>query len=442
MGDMHGMVITHTSPPVIRPGNSPGTKPELYHFLVAVLVLCLVMDLGIVLGSNGRIKILAACRAGIRVSVVRGWILTEPTLTGTVVPSRTTDLTSTEEVQKVIRIYFPRSFEELEDYGFILLACVDMDFFTVRQATWMYRAMTESGLGGMNTRSVHSMSTAWSGPWMNSILSDAFPNDVPAVVNSAHYRAETFAIGPLVVNDRDGIPPIVLPFRESVEGRILINGVLTVPRPGSTVYTWVRSDLKDSGDMMPGYIPHLFSWFYQNATTFTAMDRIMEDFWTNRGHLFSMDIVSNLIWYSVGRELPQNPYELHALRELFRQYTYAKPSLVSMLDFAENFGTNTRNIYSQLRAIEDLKARADQDYLEGEFASSNDRMKSLLDELGELEIEAIRLKNSALAWVFLIEWLSVSATMLTCGAVLWQLMVKRGAYRDVSMTRLSPQDDS
>jgi hypothetical protein len=172
------------------------------------------------------------------------------------------------------------------------------------------------------------------------------------------------------------------------------------------------------------------------------MDRIMEDFWTNRGHLFSMDIVSNLIWYSVGRELPQNPYELHALRELFRQYTYAKPSLVSMLDFAENFGTNTRNIYSQLRAIEDLKARADQDYLEGEFASSNDRMKSLLDELGELEIEAIRLKNSALAWVFLIEWLSVSATMLTCGAVLWQLMVKRGAYRDVSMTRLSPQDDS
>jgi hypothetical protein len=420
---------------------SKRTDRELCQILPGLLILLLVLSLGTATGSDNRIKILAACRAGTRISVVRGWFLTEPTLTGTVVPSRTTDATATEEVQKTIRIYFPRSFEELEGYGFILLGCVDMDFFTVKQATWMYEAITGSGLGGMNTRSVHSMSTAWSGPWMNSILSDAFPNDVPAVVNSAHYRAETFAIGSLAVNDREGIPQIVLPFRESIEGRIQVEGVLTIPRQGSTVYTWVRSTLMDSGERA-GYIAHLFSWSYQNGTTFTAMDRIMEDFWTNRGNPYSVDIVSNLIWYSAGRDLPQDPYEVHALRELFRLYVFIKPSLVSMFDFAENFGANARGIYSELETIEEMKIEADQDYLEGEFESSYEKMKALLGDLKRLEVDAVKLKNSALAWVFLIEWLSVSSTMLVCSVLIWQLMVRRRVYREVGVTRLRLTGDS
>jgi hypothetical protein len=157
----------------------------------------------------------------------------------------------------MVRIYFPRTIEELADYGFILLASVEMDFFTTRQASWMYRGIAEEGLGGMNTRSVHSMSSAWSGPWMDSILSDAFPNDVAAVINSVEYRTEVSAIGPLVVDDQEGVAPIVLPFRESIEGVVHVNGVLTVPRPGLIVYTWVKSGLVAGGGSMPGYTAHV-----------------------------------------------------------------------------------------------------------------------------------------------------------------------------------------
>jgi hypothetical protein len=402
------------------------------------LLISLILVSGPVKGDSAeRIKILAACRAGTRVSIIRGWFLTEPTLTGTVIPARTTGISGTEEVAKMVRIYFPRTMEELADYDFILLASVDMGFFTPRQATWMYRGIAEEGLGGMNTRSVHSMSSAWGGPWMNSILSDAFPNDAAAVVNSVEYQVETFAIGPLVVNDREGIPPIVLPFRESIENVIHVKGVLTVPRPGSTIYTWVKSGLSFGGDSRPGHTAHLFSWTYQNATTFTAMDRVIEDFWKSDGNPFSMDIASNVIWHSAGRELPKNPLEVHALRDLFRQFNFRESSIISMFEFAENFGANTRGIYSDLEAIDERKSAADREYLRGDFEPSYEGMKALLEDLKELESDAVKLKNSALAWVFLIEWFSVSATLLACGVMLWHLMIRRGVYREVGVTRLS-----
>ncbi len=364
-------------------------------------------------------------------------MLNEPSLSGTVIPSRTTSQISGSDVTRMIRIYFPRTFENLADYDFILLACTDMVFFTDKQMNWMYRGMAEEGLGGMNTRSVHSMSVAWSGPWMNSIVSDAFPNDASAVVNSDQYATETFAVGPLIVNDEQGIPPIVLPFRKSIEKNIRLRGVITIPRPGSRVYTWVRSGLNLGGGNIPGYTAHLFSWNYENATTFTSMDRVIEEFWTGRGNPFSMDLVSNVIWYSVGKELPQDALRVHSLRELFRQYEYRKSSLVSMFDFAENFGANTQDIYSRLENIESRKASAGRDYLQGDFEPSYLEMGEILDDFEKLEEDAIRLKNSALTWVFLIEWFAVSATFLVCGIVIWHLMIKRGAYREVSVTRLS-----
>ncbi len=337
----------------------------------------------------------------------------------------------------MVRIYFPRTMEELAGYGFILLASVDMGFFTTQQASWMYRGIAEEGLGGMNTRSVHSMSSAWSGPWMDSILSDAFPNDVAAVVNSVEYRTEVFAIGPLVVNGQEGVPPIVLPFRESIERVIHVNGVLTVPRPGSTIYTWVKSGLAVGGGSMPGYTAHLFSWTYQNGTTFTAMDRVIEDFWKSDGNPFSIDIASNVIWHSAGRDLPQNPLEVHALRELFRQFSLRESSIVSIFEFAENFGANTRGIYSDLEAIDERKSMADREYLGGDFEPCYERMKALLEDLKELEVDAVELKNSALAWVFLVEWLFISSTLLASGGMMWTLLVRKRLYREVGVTRLS-----
>jgi hypothetical protein len=372
-----------------------------------------------------------------RIDLIRGWLLTEPSFQGIVIPARTFGEVSSLDIWKMIRIYFPRTYGELTGYDFLLLASVDMQFFTDSQIHWMYSAMAEDGLGGMNTRSVQSMSIAWSGSWMNSILSDAFPNDVPAVVNSGDYQTETFAIGSILVNDDRDIPAVARPFREPIESTFpAYEGVLTVPRPGSTVYTWIRSNLKHLGDP-PGYIPHLFSWRHGNATAFTAMDMVWEGFWTSDENPYSLDVIANVVWHATNRDLPQDAMQVHALRELFRHFQLRKSLLVSMIEFAEDFGANTMDIYAKLGGIEGNKAGADQEYLRGDFDTSHDQMASLLEDLQGLEEEALGLKNRALAWVFFIEWLVVSGTLLMCGVVLWQLMVKRSMYREVSVTRLS-----
>jgi len=38
-------------------------------------------------------------------------------------------------------------------------------------------------------------------------------------------------------------------------------------------------------------------------------------------------------------------------------------------------------------------------------------------------------------WIFVTEWLVVSATGLICGFAVWTLMIKRRLYREVKVTR-------
>ncbi len=420
-----------------RGGGRLRPRPYVTSVLATCLFACLLLGPAVLADSSQPAKIMAACKAGEgRTEVIRGWLLTEPSFHGIVIPARTYGQVGSHDVWKMIRIYFPRTFEELTGYDFVLLASVDMQFFTHTQIQWMYDAIAEHGLGGMNTRSVQSMSIAWSGSWMNSILSDAFPNDVPAVVNSRYYQGEVFASGPIVVNDDPGLPAVARPFSEQIESMFpAYRGVLTVPRPGSTIHTWIRSDVIHLGDPLPGYIPHLFEWSYENATTFTAMDMVCEDFWKSDRNPFSLDIIGNVVWRSTGRSLPEDAMRVHALRGLFHNFQLRKSVLVSMFEFAEDFGANTMDVYSDLGGIEEAKAEADHQYLRGDFEASYDRMDSLLEDLGGLEKEAVNLKNRALAWVYFVEWLAVSGTMLICGVALWQLMVKRGMYREVGVTR-------
>ena len=56
--------------------------------------------------------------------------------------------------------------------------------------------------------------------------------------------------------------------------------------------------------------------------------------------------------------------------------------------------------------------------------------------LGEIEEDAIELKNRALLWVYVIEWLAVTGTGMVCAFVLWSIMVRRRLFKEVRTTRL------
>ena len=62
---------------------------------------------------------------------------------------------------------------------------------------------------------------------------------------------------------------------------------------------------------------------------------------------------------------------------------------------------------------------------------------SLQAMLEEAEKEAVKLKNQALFWVYVIEWLAITGTAMLTGFLTWSLMVRRKLYREVKTLRFT-----
>ncbi|MBU7004943.1 MAG: hypothetical protein HXS50_05210, partial [Theionarchaea archaeon] len=309
------------------------------------------------------------------------------------------------DIIRLMRVYFPRTFEDLIAYDFLLLTQVDMGFISPEQATWMYRAISEHGLGGANTRSVMSMNDYLGRPWAESILSDAFPNNAMAVLNSPYYPSPG-AYGPFIVSDDESTAPVVRPLKDRIESLFpTYGGLLTVPRAGSKVHTWVKTTLP-VGDTKPGHVPHLFEWNYQEGITFTMMDMVYNDFWKTNINPYALDIITNVIWHASHREIPEDALKVHALRDNFRVFTEQRLAVLSIFDFAESFGANTADLYLALGELNAEKSEADRLYLSGDFDDSYILLESAMEDLNTLADRAIGLKDQALAWVYVIEWLT------------------------------------
>jgi len=55
--------------------------------------------------------------------------------------------------------------------------------------------------------------------------------------------------------------------------------------------------------------------------------------------------------------------------------------------------------------------------------------------MDKAEAAADKVKNEALLWVYVSEWLSVTGTSLVCGFLLWTLMIRRRMYKEVAYTQ-------
>ena len=64
-------------------------------------------------------------------------------------------------------------------------------------------------------------------------------------------------------------------------------------------------------------------------------------------------------------------------------------------------------------------------------------MAVLSSKLKEITALAVQLKDQALFWVFISEWLAVTSAAIFAGILVWTLMIRRKAYRPVKVTRLT-----
>jgi hypothetical protein len=147
------------------------------------------------------------------------------------------------------------------------------------------------------------------------------------------------------------------------------------------------------------------------------------------------DFVCNMVYFLAGLTPPSDINMLYATRLRFREVYDSRQMILGTIDFINRFGADTSKVDAKLTEAEaELKEAkgyfVDLDLVQSKEAA--DRAYATLEEAYKLAFEA---RDAALFWIFLTEWLVVTATGLICGSIVWTLMIRRKLYREVQITR-------
>ncbi len=421
-----------------------GTTGAVKVAMLLILAHLLLVGPTLAVEKPERIKVIGTGKAQ-GTHILKMWFTTEPSTDPLIIPSRDWGGVTPEMIKRLLRIYFPRTYEELLAYEFYFMAQVDMSYFSPQQQQWTYRALSSRVMGAVNTRSTMGLYEA---EWLNSVISDAFPNDVGAVLASRHDKA--VQPGRLVIKDDHDLPGVMKPYKAQAEAIIGVyhNGApmrYTIPKPGSVILSYIESKAA-MGHPVPGQVAHVFYWKWNDSVTFTFMDQIYDAFWSDYwpagstlagagSNPYAHDMVANIIWFSTGRNLPDDVFLVHEFRQQLFSYEIRKSLVIGLLEFAEIFGADSSRDYRRLDRIDEVHRDASRSYLAGEFPAAYERLKGALEDLNRFESEATRLKDRTLFWVYLIQWFVTMVAFLSAGLVVWTLMIRRRLYREVEVTR-------
>jgi len=330
------------------------------------------------------------------------------------------DLTDAEK-RKLDRVYYPRTGKELvENYDAIIFRDARIQHFTSRQFRDLDYAFREAG-----TVSVTAHGPSWDHAWSISTLYDLSP--------VSEFRIRFYL--PWRVRFRKGRDPVFTPFIELGMERVLGQAYgLMKAKQGATVWA----------DMVPQNAPWLVSWRpggKDAGMQWVFADKFDTSWWglaygARENNPYALDLATNLLLHSSGRNLISDIHARREARHLLSNFQAQKLLILSMLEWAEDFGANIFPLSERLTAIEMEEGKAVDYYLSQDYDSTISFMDSLGDKISEIGQDAVRLKDSALLWVYISEWFIVSSVLLISGVALWSLMVRRRIFRPVDVTRL------
>ena len=148
------------------------------------------------------------------------------------------------------------------------------------------------------------------------------------------------------------------------------------------------------------------------------------------------DFVIYLVYFGTGKPVPDDILRAHRIREEINTHLDKSSLIISLLEFVEKFGASTVTLYDELEEIDQLKLRAEEFYRMDDYDSASEVFDEIHMAWMELNARAIRVKGNALAWVYVIEWFTVTAASLIAGSFLWLVMVRRRLYRETGTTRM------
>lgn len=347
-----------------------------------------------------------------------------------------------EELRRWIRIYLPRTREELQKgfdhYIFVdswLTGWESSPLMTPKQAADIKWSIGEGGLPVFAT-GIWDSKTPMTEGLLASDIEEYYPVDL-----SKPREMSKNNLYKVKVNDKPGLASVLKVFLplgiERFQGQWV--GEL-YPKQGTTI--WATLYETSMPNPPPGGWPWLVSWQVGSRQTmfWVAADDMEVKWWWGfynppTENPYGVDILCNILYHSLGKDLPDDILLVHKLRRRFIEFNDRKALCLSVIEFAERFKANTDPLWREIGEVEIARKSADRAYLEHEFEESQEIMTRAEETLVEINKRAVKLKDASLLWVFVIEWLAVTAASMICGSILWTLMIKRRLYREVKTTR-------
>lgn len=418
---------------------------------VVAIFLSIVLTAPMVMGTEGGTAKVLIIGFPQHIQLVSIWFEADPMVDPRQVPARAHQTTLDEsDIQRFIRIYFPRTYEDLLEYEYFMLLVLEIFQFTQEQQKMLHDAIALEGRGAIQDRSVMSTGEWISIPWAESMLSNAFPNDADRVVGQ-RYSFSQLTLR-YVINSNPNVPEIFSPYSnfDGVEAVITHPywTCIAIPKEGAIVTSYIIGAFQegfggvhaDERFESPGWMPHTMYWEYGNATTWTHHDSVGQDlYWDPARNAYSIDMLLAEFLFSTGRQLPKDVLLVHNLRLRFATFAASKGFIYSILDFVEKFGASSEPVIGKIREIDEAADRGREEYLGQAYVASYDTMEGAIDDIEALRSEALKLKDRALFWVYLTEWLAISGVSLLSSFLIWNLMVHRRLYREVEVTRGPPR---
>jgi len=341
-------------------------------------------------------------------------------------------------MNRVLRIYMPRNYQHMRDTMDLILlreaSCGSYDFpevyFDAKWMQWFLRAVQEDGV----PLGMWGGDASWGGggegsytSWGDTMLDEILPfeslggyNPDNAAFQRPHFFDQTHELARLPWK---AAGPVEL--LNKVEPKIGATPVAEATI-GDTHYPWISW-----WEQGKGRVVGEAQVFGSHGTT----NRMLNE-WT-----WYQDFIIYLIYFNAGKPVPGDLERAHRIREEINTHLDKASLLVSLLEFVERFGASTVKLYDELEEINLLELQAEEFYRMDDYDSAAGVFEEIHAAWMELNARAIRAKENALTWVYIIEWFTVTAAAMIAGSFLWFVMVRRRLYREIGTTRMGISGD-
>ncbi len=340
---------------------------------------------------------------------------------------------SSSEIERAIRLYMPRSYSSLLDqYDVVIVSDANVASFTDDHLEWFKRGVSNQALalvmiGGHETYGTNGHHPDWGQTPVGQVL--------PVKTVYGGYEG-----GKLKILDSENPFMRSLPWRPDLNFLQRYASNMVEEKPGAEVLAvaTVTQELVYERKYLNWKNPFFSTWNFNDSGRVFAMTGD----WTPGGGArflewdYIQDFVTNLMLYCTGNDIPKDLDLVHTVRSRITSFSNRKLIITSLVDFVDNFGADPSRVLKKVEEVDRVAEKARDLYLQQDFSGALEAIDRALGMMEEAENLAQEVKDSALLWIYVSEWLAVTGASLICGFLLWTLMVRRRLYREVTTTRL------